>query len=287
MADEELPPSKLGTKAHWDEVYERENRVFDDNGDEGEVWFGGSALHKMRAWAAAHVPASAAPVRVLECGCGNGTLLLSFLVSRGRAQAYELVGVDYSEGSVRLARSVEAARREAIARGELEEENSSDEGEDDEDEDEDEDGDEDGRQRWQAGETVANPATVSWRQADLLRDDLGETFDLVLDKGTYDALALSAEPVREAAGRLPSAVYPRQVARLVRPGGFFLITSCNFTQDEVVRRFTEDGLGESCAGCRSWWERVWERRGRWAETRRRHGKRHAGHAAPSLSVQRR
>lgn len=36
---EELPPSKLGTKAHWDAVYERENRVFQDTGDEGEVWY--------------------------------------------------------------------------------------------------------------------------------------------------------------------------------------------------------------------------------------------------------
>lgn len=36
--DEELPPSKLGTKEHWDMVYERENRVFEDVGDEGEVW---------------------------------------------------------------------------------------------------------------------------------------------------------------------------------------------------------------------------------------------------------
>lgn len=36
--DEELTPSKLGTKEHWDMVYERENRVFEDVGDEGEVW---------------------------------------------------------------------------------------------------------------------------------------------------------------------------------------------------------------------------------------------------------
>ena len=33
-----LHPSKLGTKQHWDDVYEREVRMFNDIGDEGEVW---------------------------------------------------------------------------------------------------------------------------------------------------------------------------------------------------------------------------------------------------------
>jgi EEF1A lysine methyltransferase 2 len=38
MSDEELPPSRLGTKEHWDEVYKREVDVFRETGDEGEVW---------------------------------------------------------------------------------------------------------------------------------------------------------------------------------------------------------------------------------------------------------
>ena len=36
----------------------------------------------------------------------------------------------------------------------------------------------------------------------------------------------------------PSELYLTKVARLVRPGGFFLITSCNWTQAEVIGRFT-------------------------------------------------
>jgi hypothetical protein len=39
---------------------------------------------------------------------------------------------------------------------------------------------------------------VSWRTGDLLRDDFeGEVWDLVLDKGTFDALCLSSDPVEE------------------------------------------------------------------------------------------
>lgn len=41
MSEAEAPPlapSKLGTKAHWDEVYVREVGMFKEIGDEGEVW---------------------------------------------------------------------------------------------------------------------------------------------------------------------------------------------------------------------------------------------------------
>jgi hypothetical protein len=33
-----LAPSKLGTKEHWDGVYEREVSNFNDYEDEGDVW---------------------------------------------------------------------------------------------------------------------------------------------------------------------------------------------------------------------------------------------------------
>lgn len=110
--------------------------------------------------------------------------------------------MDYSEGSIELAKRVERQRRENGWRGA-------------DDDDEDEDDEEDASEK--------DAQAVSWRTADLLRDDLNEQWDLVLDKGTFDALALSSEPV-EGDGRLPSAIYPEKIAKLVKPGGFFLIT---------------------------------------------------------------
>ena len=164
----------------------------------------------MRAWAQKHLPSSSRPIRVLECGSGNGTLLLSFLTSPhlSSPQSFHLTGIDYSLGAITLARRIEAVRRAALA-------------------DDDE---------------TVNQVDVTWRNGDLLRDEMGEQWDLVLDKGTFDALALSDKPVK-GDGRLPSRVYPERVARLVREGGFFLITSCNFTEDEIRKRYTRPELG--------------------------------------------
>ena len=161
----------------------------------------------------------------MECGAGNGTLLLSFLTSSSHlgVQHYDLTGLDYSSGSTRLSAQIEAQRRADLPI-EIEEYDS-----DDDDED--------------LGQQVLNETTCTWRTVDLLRDEIGEEWDLVMDKGTFDALCLSQEGVKEKGDRLPSVVYPEQVTRLVKMGGYFLITSCNFTEEEIRRRWTADGLG--------------------------------------------
>jgi hypothetical protein len=44
LSTQALAPSKLGTKEHWDGVYEREVNMFKEIGDEGEVWSVNSLL---------------------------------------------------------------------------------------------------------------------------------------------------------------------------------------------------------------------------------------------------
>ncbi|KAK4689411.1 EEF1A lysine methyltransferase 2, partial [Tremellales sp. Uapishka_1] len=191
---EELPPSKLGTKDHWDEVYE----------------FGESSVNKMRSWVYKNLAAlsfTSSPIRILECGSGNGTLLLSFLTTPSPTPLnLHLTGIDYSEKATVLSRSIEQSRRAEL-------------------EDEEDD--------------TVNECEVEWKVGDLLCDEVTEQWDIVLDKGTFDALCLSSDPV-VGDGRLPSRVYPEKISRMVKDGGVFLITSCNFTEEEIKSRFTAD-----------------------------------------------
>ncbi|KAJ2836872.1 Protein-lysine N-methyltransferase efm4 [Coemansia erecta] len=63
-------------------------------------------------------------------------------------------------------------------------------------------------------------------------------FDVVLDKGTYDAICLM--PMEDGSVDQKSIdVYPESVARSLADDGVFLITSCNWTEDELVRRFKD------------------------------------------------
>lgn len=60
-------------------------------------------------------------------------------------------------------------------------------------------------------------------------------FDVLLDKGTFDAVSLNAE--EDADGRRICEGYRDKVEGLVKPGGRFLITSCNWTEKELGEWF--------------------------------------------------
>ncbi|GMM32191.1 Efm4 protein [Martiniozyma asiatica (nom. inval.)] len=86
---------------------------------------------------------------------------------------------------------------------------------------------------------------VSFLQSDLLisndkflKDSI-EKFDLVLDKGTLDAIALNDEIYEN--GMSGVEIYPINVTKLVKRGGVLLITSCNFTESELTKIITSTG----------------------------------------------
>ena len=69
---------------------------------------------------------------------------------------------------------------------------------------------------------------------DVLEDtEEPSAFDVVLDKGTFDAVSLSGQGGVEER-------YVRKVGSLVREGGLVLITSCNWTEKEL-RSWFEGG----------------------------------------------
>lgn len=60
-------------------------------------------------------------------------------------------------------------------------------------------------------------------------------FDVVLDKGTFDAVSLSAE--ENGDGMRICEGYRVKVEEMIKPGGRFLITSCNWTEKELGEWF--------------------------------------------------
>ena len=59
-----------------------------------------------------------------------------------------------------------------------------------------------------------------------------------MDKGTFDAISLLPSGAAEGRG-----AYRRNVRRLLQPDGLFVITSCNWTKEELVEFFHTGRLG--------------------------------------------
>jgi len=136
---------------------------------------------------------------ILDIGTGNGILPIC-LVEAGY-NASTICGIDYSKGAIELAEGVAVGR---------------------------------------------HVEGITFRAVDFLNGapgSLGEihteittklgskkgNWDLLLDKGTFDAIALSGP----SDGPHPTDLYPQRVEEFLTPGGYFLITSCNFTEEEI------------------------------------------------------
>lgn len=64
-------------------------------------------------------------------------------------------------------------------------------------------------------------------------------FHVCIDKGTFDAISLSPDGALEKRKQ-----YVNSLSRVLEANGFFLITSCNWTEEELLREFCE---GNGCA----------------------------------------
>ena len=62
---------------------------------------------------------------------------------------------------------------------------------------------------------------------------LKKTYDIVVDKGTFDAISLGENAVRD------KVTYVRNIGQVLVRGGLLLITSCNWTEVELVSQMGE------------------------------------------------
>ncbi|KAK4872956.1 hypothetical protein RN001_014985 [Aquatica leii] len=72
---------------------------------------------------------------------------------------------------------------------------------------------------------------ITFAMANILNTVGTEDFEVILDKGTYDAISMStnAKEDREA--------YISNVHKALKTNGLLIITSCNWTKDELISHF--------------------------------------------------
>ncbi len=87
---------------------------------------------------------------------------------------------------------------------------------------------------------------VRFKQWNVMCDEVHEEwphpFDVVLDKGTFDAISLSEE--KDAGGRRLCEGYRARVGKLIKQNGYLVITSCNWTKSELMEWFSVPKPGD-------------------------------------------
>ncbi|VDD78271.1 unnamed protein product [Mesocestoides corti] len=135
--------------------------------------------------------------RILDLGCGNGHFCLELAM-----QKYGFVtGIDYSEYAIDLAHNLldnaQLSRKVSLMCMDF----------------------------------------LSFESVRKLTDEAGP-FDVVIDKGTFDAITLSpddADPMKTS--EKSRELYLLHVSHILRPDGIIVITSCNWTTEELRGQF--------------------------------------------------
>ena len=226
----------LLTSSSWDDLYTREitNHTLDPT-DEGTIWFDDSSAEDKvisfleneilnPSFLSAEITKDNASF--LDLGTGNGHLL--FRLREGeeidsddeeedensdktKGWGGRMVGVDYS------AKSIDFAQKIAADRGF---------------------GPSDGAKHIE----FLHHDLMSSSPSPILTPPTSSGYDIVLDKGTFDAISLSQE-TDPMSGRRICELYKEKVVPLIREGGILLITSCNWTEEELGNWF-EGGAGQ-------------------------------------------
>ncbi|KAI9574016.1 hypothetical protein HD554DRAFT_581717 [Boletus coccyginus] len=163
MSTVEFDPSLLGTKDHWDHRYSEELAHFYESGLEGEIWqvWRGTRGKDDRLGLDPRSPDSSS--QCARLGHGNGHLLFS-MVEAGY-DASRLTGIDYSQGSVDLCTAI--AKRQNGA--------------------EDDEKHACGNVTFAVCDFLDPESPVPPPRGESTSDGV---WDLVLDKGTFDAISL-------------------------------------------------------------------------------------------------
>lgn len=194
----------------WDSFYQVEiNNFLANPEDTGECWFDDSdAELKMIEFLISKINDNELPfklvdnlIKIVDLGTGNGHLL--FQLSEDIEEEIEdpkikfhFHGIDYSEDSVAFAQKIK--------------------------------------------DTMYTDSDLfKFDQVNLLEKNskfiTNHEYDILLDKGTLDAIALNQEGISEIDNEIGMNVYAKQVEKMMHSQSILLITSCNFTEEELIK----------------------------------------------------
>ncbi|CAL0308288.1 unnamed protein product [Lupinus luteus] len=201
--DSETVSSMLGFQSYWDAAYTDELTNFREHGHAGEVWFGVDVMEVVASWTKAlciDISQGRIPNHVDDLKAGaseqDNKLLSSWSVldigTGNGLLLQELAKQGFSDltGTDYSELAINLAQSLAIRDG---------------------------------------FSDIKFLVDDVLETKMEQEFQLVMDKGTLDAIGLHPD------GPVKRMMYWDSVSRLVAPGGLLVITSCNNTKDELIQ----------------------------------------------------
>ncbi len=208
MASEEFQLSKstLGKKQYWDDFYKLEETNFEINSeDTGECWFDESnAEEKMIEFLVENfeeLDTINSKSKIIDLGTGNGHLLFGLRQHEdGFFKNSPLIGIDYSENSVNFAQKIATQR--------------------------------------QFDDNISfHQVDFLTKYKEFLENSVFHGIDIFLDKGTLDAIALNDEkyPYEDGKSYVGYELYPKVIEKLMKKDSVLLITSCNFSEEELTK----------------------------------------------------
>ncbi|XP_043696412.1 EEF1A lysine methyltransferase 2-like [Telopea speciosissima] len=200
--DAEVEPSLLGLQSYWDATYADELANFHEHGHAGEIWFGAEVMDVVASW-----------TKNLCIDIAQGRV--HNLVNEVGSESVEQGTKDLSGWSILDVGSGNGLLLQELAKQGFSDLTGTDYSEGAID----------------LARSLADRGgftSINFLVDDALETKMERQFQLVLDKGTLDAIGLHPD------GPIKRMMYWDSVSRLVAPGGILVITSCNSTKDELV-----------------------------------------------------
>ncbi|CAL5366451.1 unnamed protein product [Camellia sinensis] len=214
--DAEAVTSMLGFQSYWDATYADELANFHEHGHAGEVWFGADVMETVASW-----------TKRLCTDISQGHLLNH--ADDEKSEPVEQSDKDLTSWSVLDIGTGNGLLLQELAKQGFSDLTGTDYSE----------GAIDLARSLADRDRVTN---IKFLVDDVLETKLERKYQLVMDKGTLDAIGLHPD------GPIKRIMYWDSVSKLVVPGGILVLTSCNSTKDELVQEaenFNQRRVGAS------------------------------------------